>query len=183
MMEIVERLLGEDGAIAEYSGKEASIFVEGRVKKEDPLGRVENITAKVKIHIKGTYNESTIPSGIQTFSVIEGKISELTIYYAVLKYILKERQMIEELWDCLRGGSIEGYRKLPICDIHVEKLEDTAKKESFEAVIKGVQFIIVIPSIIDTSKQKGERNYTLNNVVFVAKDIERRETPSALKYP
>lgn len=182
MREIVECLLEKNGAIAEYRGDKGSIYVSGSANKVDPFGEAEGITAKVKINITWIYNESNIPSSIQPFSAIRGNISELTIYDAVLESLLGKNDA-EKTRNCLNGHTLDGYRSLQMCDIYVKKLEEYAKKQSFEAIIKGVQFIIVIPSVTSYVENKTSyiKNYILKNVHFVAKDIERIDLPSALR--
>lgn len=164
----------------EYHSDESEIYPEG---VEDPLGKAEGISVKVEINVKWVYNGSSIPTGHKAFARIGGNISKLTIYDAVLKSRLGEEKA-EKIHDCLHGRTVEGWRDLPTCEVHVKQLENYEQKQSFRAIIKGVQFIIVIPFVSkyeEKSKSGYIENYIIENVNFVAKDIDRREVPPVLR--
>ena len=174
MSEIVEHLLDKDVTIAEYSSGKGTLH-DSTIKKDDGLfGAAEDISVKVAISIIWSYNESSHPSEIQTFSKITGNISKLTIYDSVLKSRLgKEKR--EKIYRCLHGISIDGYKNLPQCTIYMENLKDYTENQSFEAVIEGVVFIILLPSIKRIIKNKNEHFLTLKNVFSTATDISRKE--------
>lgn len=163
----------------EYYGDEGEVYPEGG---EDPLGKAEDITAKLEINVKWSYNESCIPSGYKAFARIAGNISKLTIYEAVLKSRLGEEKA-GKIHECLRGHTVDGWEALPICKVCVEQLKDYEQKQSFKAIIKGVQFVIVIP-LVSKYEEKSQSGYIKNcimeNVNFIAKDIDRREVPRFL---
>lgn len=179
MKEIVERLLEKDVTKAEYSGDKGTIH-DSAIEKDDGLfGEAKGIYAKVEITIMWSYNESSLTSDIRTFSKITGNISKLTIYDSVLKSILGEEKK-EKIYSCLRGISLDGYKNLPQCTIDVEHLKDHIEDESFGAVIKGVESIILVPSIKRITKKENEQYLTLKNVFFIAKDINRKKAPPDL---
>lgn len=163
----------------EYHSDEGEIYPEG---VEDPLGKAESITAKLEINVKWLCNGSSISAGYKAFARITGNISKLTIYDAVLKSRLGEEKA-EEIHECLRGHTVDGWRNLPTCEVHVEQLEDYKQKQSFRAIIKGVQFIIVIPFVSKYEENKSGyiKNYIVENVDFVARDMDRREVPTVLR--
>jgi hypothetical protein len=164
----------------EYHSNAGEIYVEGG--GDDAIGKAEGITVKVEINVKWLYNGSSIPSGYKAFARIEGNISKLTIYDAVLKSRLGQEKA-EKIHECLHGHTVDGWRDLPTCEVHVEQLEDYVQKQSFGAIIKGVQFIIMIPCVSKYEENKSGhiKNYIIKNVNFVAKDIDRREAPSSLR--
>lgn len=176
MTEILEPLLDNEGIIAEYSGDGGFIYAPGA---DEPIGKAEDITAKVKIHIKRIYNGSSVPSDIQTFSMIEGNISKLTIYDSVIDSRLGN-EGARKIRDCLRGSTIDGHRSIVISDINIAQLRECATDQSFKAKIKGVQVIILLPFVERFAESEEEQYLILKNVAFVAKDIERQDPPSAL---
>ena len=164
-----------------YYSDEGEIYPEG-VEDQDPLGKAEDIAVKVEINVKWSYNESYIPSGYKAFARIAGNISKFTIYDAVLKSRLGE-ETAGKIHECLRGHTLDGWMNLPTCEVHVEQLKDYEQTQRFRAIIKGVQFIIVIPSVSKYEENKSGyiKNYIIKNVDFVAKDVDRREVPSILR--
>jgi len=149
---------------------------------EDPLGKAEGIIAKVEINVKWLYNGGAIPTGYKAFARIAGNISKLTIYDAVLKSRLGEEKA-EKIHECLRGHTVDGWMGLPTCEVRVEQLEDYEQTQSFKAIIKGVQFIIVMPSVSKYEENKSGyiKNYIIQSANFVAKDVDRREIPPVLR--
>lgn len=176
MTEILEPLLDNEGIMAEYSGDGGYIYATGA---DEPIGKAEGITAKVKIHIKRIYNGSSVPSDIQTFSMIEGNISKLSIADSVIDSRLGN-EGARKIRDCLRGSTIEGHMSIEIRDMNIKQLRDCATGQSFGAKIEGVRVIILLPSIERFVERENEKYLILKNVAFVAKDIKRTDTPEAL---
>ena len=174
MTEILEPLLDNEGILAEYSGDGGYVYASG---VDEPIGKAEDITVTVKM--KRIYGDSSVPTDIQTFSMIEGKIFKLSIADSVIDQRLG-KDGARKIRDCLSGSTIDGYRSIEICDIEVTHLREFATGQSFKAKIKGVQFIILLPSVERFDESENEKYLILKNVAFVAKDIERKEPPSAL---
>jgi len=155
----------------EYEGGEGEIIVENEV-----IGRVEGITVNVNLNIEPQYEEGSIPSDFKGLIDITGKISKVTIYMATSERLLGIERAID-IEQCLHGRKIEDWTSMLECDISTKSLKDSESKNGFEATIKGVRLVMLLPSVsIEEKSSKCEyaKNYIVKDVNFIAKDIERR---------